>query len=272
MLLAAVLHASWHSLVKSGDNGLIVLTGMCLVSATAAACVLPFVALPPAHVWPVLAGSVVLHSGYRLSLAQAYVHGDLSQAYPLARGLVPLFATALAFLSLGQIPTVGQLLGIGIVSCGLIGLACETIHGGVGRRLILAAAAAGLTVAGYSVVDAYGARLSGDWASYTAWLVVLDSGSFFLFFWLIRGGDLWLALDRQRWRTLISGLLGLVSFAVFLWALSRSPVGTVSALRETSVLFATMIGIIVYGEKRSILRVAAATTIVIGIGTIAVAS
>src|SRR5258708_6400063 len=89
------------------------------------------------------------------------------------------------------------------------------------RRLLRAAAGAGLTVAGYSVVDAYGARLSGDWASYTAWLIVLDSGSFFLLCWAIQGAGIWSQLDRQRWRTLISGVLGLGSFAVFLWALSR---------------------------------------------------
>jgi drug/metabolite transporter (DMT)-like permease len=272
MLLAAVLHATWHSLVKSGDNGLTILTGMCLVSAVVAALFLPFVALPPAPVWPVLMGSVLLHSGYRLSLAQAYAHGDLSQAYPLARGLVPLFATALAFVSMGQLPTAGQLVGIGIVSVGLIGLAGDTIRGGIRGRLLLAAAGAGLTVAGYSVVDAYGARLSGDWASYTAWLIVLDSGSFFLLCWAIQGRGIWSQLDRQRWRTLISGVLGLGSFAVFLWALSHSPVGAVSALRETSVLFATMIGILVHGEKRSLLRIASATAIVIGIGTIAVSA
>src|SRR4051812_25802043 len=143
MLAAAVLHATWHSLVKSGDSGLMVLTGMCLVSAVAAGAVLPFVTVPPASVWPVLAGSILLHSGYRLSLVQAYAHGDLSQAYPLARGLVPLFATVLAFMVMGQLPAGGQLVGIGIVSLGLIGLAAETLRDGVRSRLLLAAAAAG---------------------------------------------------------------------------------------------------------------------------------
>lgn len=269
MLLAAVLHASWHSLVKAGANQLLVLTGMCLVSAVAAILVLPFVALPAGPVWPVLVGSVLLHSAYRISLAQAYVHGDLSQAYPLARGLVPLFATGLAFVAMDQLPTPGQMLGIAVVSLGLIGLAGDSMRGGIGGRLLLAAAGAGLTVAGYSVVDAYGTRLAGDWASYTAWLIALDSGSFFLLCWMLQGGRFWPALNRERWRMLVSGLLGLGSFTVFLWALSRGPVGAVSSLRETSVLFATLIGIVLHGERRSLLRIASAAAVMIGIGAIA---
>ena len=272
MLSAAILHASWHALVKSsGSDGLTLITGMGLVAAIMASCALPFVRIPASSVWFILAVSVILHSGYRLSLARAYVHGDLSQAYPLARGFVPLFATAMALLILGQKPSTGQLMGIGIISCGLILLAKEALIG-LKRGLLLAGAGVGITVACYSVVDAHGVRLSGDWASYTVWLIVLDSGAFFLVLSLIRGRRLWLELRGLGARTLVSGLLGVVSFAVFLWALSRSPVGAVSALRETSVLFATFFGMSIYGEQCSVPRVMAVAAIVGGIAAIAIIS
>jgi drug/metabolite transporter (DMT)-like permease len=271
MLLAGLLHASWHSLVKYGDDQIIVLAGMGLVAAAAAACALPFLPVPALAVWPVIAGSVVLHVGYKLALARSYAFGDLGQAYPMARGFVPLFSTAIAFGLLAQAPSPIQVVGVALVSAGLIWLAAHSIRGGVDRRLFLAALVTGFTVAGYSVVDAYGTRLNGDWASFTAWLIVCDSLTFSMLIYSMKGQRLWIDLWRYRTRMLMSGALGLMSFSVFLWALSYSPVGPVSALRESSVLFATILGIAVYKERASVHKMAAAGLIVLGLVAVAMA-
>jgi hypothetical protein len=95
MLLAGLLHATWHSLVKSGSNQITILTGMSLVAGTAAVIALPFVSPPPAAVWPVLILSIAIHIGYKFFLARAYYLGDLGRAFPLARGTVPLVAAGL---------------------------------------------------------------------------------------------------------------------------------------------------------------------------------
>jgi drug/metabolite transporter (DMT)-like permease len=208
---------------------------------------------------------VILHIGYKLALARTYALGDLGQAYPLARGFVPLFSTVIAFALLDQIPTTGQMLGIAVVSLGLLWLATHSIRDGVDRRLFLVALAAGLTVSGYSIVDAYGTRLNGNWASFTAWLVVVDSFIFGMVVYAMRGAQVWHALWHQRARMLLSGGLGLVSFSVFLWALSRSPIGPVSALRESSVLFSTLIGMAVYDEEKSPHKVGAVALLVAGL-------
>ncbi|MEA2879155.1 MAG: hypothetical protein QOF14_4351 [Hyphomicrobiales bacterium] len=269
MLSAAALHASWHALVKSSDNQLTMLTGMSLVATAIAALFLPFVALPPPAVWPVLAVSLLFHSGYRFSLAQAYAHGDLGAAYPLARGLVPILAMGIGFWVLGQTPPTGQLAGVVVVSTGVCWLASEAVRAFQGK-LLFAAAGAGIAVAGYSVLDSYGVRLSGDWLSFTVWLIVIDSGSFVVLMFILRGRRLWDELGAVRERTLLSGLLGVLSFAVFLWALSRGPVGAVTALRETSILFAVLIGMALYREKRAFHRCAAAALIIAGVVLIAV--
>jgi drug/metabolite transporter (DMT)-like permease len=269
MLFAGLLHASWHSLVKYGGDRILVLAGMGLVAAAAAACALPFLPAPAPAVWPVIAASVVLHVGYKLALARSYAFGDLGQAYPMARGFVPLFSTAIAFALLAQTPPPVQVLGIGLVSAGLIWLAVDSIRGGVDRRLFVAALATGFTVAGYSVLDAYGTRLNGEWASFTAWLIVCDAGTFSVVVYAMKGRALWSGLWHDRTRMLVSGVLGLLSFSVFLWALSRSPVGPVSALREASVLFATILGIAVYKERASLHKAAAAGLIVMGLVVIA---
>lgn len=265
MLSAALLHAAWHALIKSAASGIAALAGMGLVATMVAACILPFVPVPPAAVWVVIAGSVCLHCGYKLALARSYQLGDLGQAFPLARGFVPLSAAALAFIFMDELPRTGQVVGIVVVSFGLIWLSADSIRKGIDHRLFATAIVAGMTVAGYAVVDAYGTRLNGDWLSFTSWLVLVDSGSFFLLILAFQGRRLPNQLWRDWGRTLASGLLGVGSFGVFLWALSRSAVGLVSALRESSILFAAIIGMLWFGESRSAHRVSAGTVIFLGI-------
>jgi len=268
MLLAALLHAGWHSLVKAGADQTVTLAGMGLVASVAALAALPFVPLPPAMLWPVLAASVALHVGYKLCLARAYANGELGEAFPLARGMVPLFATTLALATLGQVPSLGQSLGIGLVSTGLLLVMLERQRE-PNWRLWSAAAGAGLAVAGYSVLDAYGIRLFGTWLGFTAWLIVLDTVVFLGLSRLQRGPKLWRDLKATRWRVLASGTLGLASFCVFLWALSRGPVGVVSALRETSMLFAIALGVLLHRETLSLPRFLGALLMVLGVVAIA---
>ncbi len=266
MLIAALLHAGWHSLVKSGADQLVTLAGMGIVASTAALAAIPFVPWPPALVWPVLAASVALHVGYKLCLCRAYAHGDLGEAFPLARGMVPLFATLLALATLAQVPTLGQGVGVCAVSAGILVVMRQ---GRPNWRLWSAAAGAGLAVACYSVLDAYGVRRFGSWIGFTAWLIVLDNIVFLALSRMQRGTALWRELRATKWRVLASGVLGLASFCVFLWALSRGPVGAVSALRETSMLFAIGLGVLLHREALSAARIAGALLMILGVVAIA---
>jgi drug/metabolite transporter (DMT)-like permease len=270
-LLAALLHASWHGLVKSVGNHVSILAGMGVVSGAIAACFLPFIGPLPATAWLVIAASVPIHVAYKASLASAYRHGGLSEAYPLGRGIVPLFASALGFLGLGEAPTVGQLSAIALICAGIISLSAQSIKRRGAGRLILPASGVGLTVAVYSVLDAYGTRIAGSWLSFTVWLVIFDTAAFLLFAWAARGHLLVRELSAIRWQVLAGGILGVGSFSVFLWAISRSPIGPVTALRETSVLFAACIGMLLLGERRSAGRVLSVVLIAVGTMLLALA-
>lgn len=269
LLLASLLHASWHALVKSGEDQIAVLAGMGLVASVAAGLALPFLPFPDARAWPVLAVSIGLHVGYKLCLSSAYARGDLGLAFPLARGLVPVFATGFAFFTLGQVPGLYQVGAILLVSAGALVLATERIGNRLNWRLIAATAGAGAAVAAYSVLDAHGTRIARTWAGFTAWLIVGDTLVFLVTARAMSGAGLWPALLRMRGRIAVSGLLGLLSFAAFLWALSRNAVGPVTALRESSLLFAIVIGMARYGETGSVRRIGAALAIFAGIALIA---
>ena len=271
MLLAGLLHASWHSLVRYGADQIAVLTGMGLFAGAIAACAIPFLPVPSNPVWPVIGVSVVLHVGYKFALARSYTLGELGYAYPLGRGFVPLVSTAIACGLLGEKPGLAQVFGIAVVCAGLVILAFASIRGHFDRRLMLPAFATGLTVATYTALDSYGTRLGGDWLAYTCWLIVVDATSFALLITWTKGAEFWRELPRDGIRIVVSGAFGLLSFLVLLWALSRSPVGAISALRECSVLFATIIGMTFYGERRSAIKIAAVGLIATGLLITAVA-
>ncbi|MGM4973904.1 DMT family transporter [Tardiphaga sp. 619_E2_N8_4] len=269
MLAAGLLHAAWHAIVKSG-NGLATLTGMGVASALLTSPFLFYVEPLAREAWPALALSILLHAGYKIGLAHAYNHGDLSRAYPLARGLVPLCALPISYLLLDQIPTGWELVGIVVVSIGVIAIATERSPSWSRGKLILPALGASLMVAGYSVVDAYGVRLVG-WSAFTAWLIVLDSVAFLIIGSLLGGRVIWRQMGESWRTTTVAGILGLCSFGVFLWALNRNPVASVVAFRECSLIFATIIAFAILQERISIYRLAAVSTVAVGLFMIGMA-
>jgi drug/metabolite transporter (DMT)-like permease len=268
VLAASLLHASWHALVKSSGDRVVALAGMNLVSAAVALVAMPFLLRPEPFVLAVIGGSVVVHVGYKIALAKLYSRTDLSQGYPLARGLTPIAAAIFAYAMLLELPSAVTASGIVLIAMGVAGLVFENGVRPLPFRTVAAAVAAGGAVAAYSVIDAYGVRRSGDWMAYTAWLVACDSGTFAAYAVATRGKAA-MTIWKAHWqRTLISGLLGVVSFSVFLWALGRAPVGAVAALRETSIVFAAVLGVLVLHERGSRARVVSVGLVVCGAAAI----
>ena len=271
VLGAALLHAAWHALVKSSGDQVTALAGMNLVSGAIALALTPFVSPPGAAASAVIALSVVLHVGYKISLAGLYKRADLSVAYPVARGLTPAMATLLGAALIGERPNMPAIAGILAISLGICGLMLGGTAARISWAAFLAAAAAGTAVAVYSVVDAYGVRINGDWLGFTVWLVASDSLVFVAYALATRGRTAAAAWRRGWGRTLASGLLGTVSFGVFLWALGREQIGPVTALRETSIVFAALIGMTLLRERPTAAKAGSAVVVMLGTAAIALA-
>jgi drug/metabolite transporter (DMT)-like permease len=273
MLTAALLHTSWHLMIKSNDDRLTVLVGMNLVASIIALCALPFAAVPfPApEVWPVLALSVALHAGYNLALPLLYRDADIGQAFPIARGLTPVFATLIAYLALGE--TVNRVQGAAIagICAGLVALSLGRDRGGfrISFGFLRVALTIGLLVACYAVVDAHGTRLNGDWLGFTVWVVLLTSAVLLPVATKINGVSMWADLARAKRRSMVSGLLGISAFGVFMWALSLGAVGPVIAVRETSILFSVLLGVVLLREKLSAARIGGALAVLAGVTVLA---
>lgn len=265
MLVAALLHASWHALIKGHADRLVGLAGMNVVSTAVVLCMVPFVALPQAAAWPLLLAAIPFHIAYKFGLARIYGQGDLGQVFPIARGATPVLATVLAIVLIREIPSPGEIASIILISAGIFIIAREKCAVPITRQTLLSGIFTGLMVAAYSVLNGMGTRINEDWLGYTVWLIVLEGSLFIVLVWF-RRGNVWLhTLKQNASSTLISGLLGTTAFMVFLWALSLGTIGSVAALRETSILFATLIGFFFLQEKFSFSRMIAAIMVTIGV-------
>jgi drug/metabolite transporter (DMT)-like permease len=266
VLVAAVLHAIWNALAKTIPDQRIASALLGSSYVPIAAIAVCFVPPPQRASWPYLAVSAIVQSTYLLLLVNAYKHGEFSRIYPLARGTSPLVVTAVSIPLLGERLTHGQLAGIAIVS---FALSCLVFAGGrppagAWRGLTLAFAT-GLTIAIYTVVDGIGVRHSGHALSYALWLYLLQGPLIFLLCKALHGKGFWSGLAGSWQRGLLGGVLSLVTYTIIVWAQSRSPLPLVSALRETSVLFAGAIGTFVFAEKLTAAAIAATVLALVGV-------
>jgi drug/metabolite transporter (DMT)-like permease len=262
VLFAALLHAGWNALVKLGLDRFSSVLLLALVQGALAAVLLAFFPAPARAAWPwVLLGSC-LHTGYKLFLVRAYSHGDLSQVYPLARGTAPLIVTVAGLLFLREAPSVAAAAAVVAIASGIILMAGR---GGLGRTALLwAFGTAGFT-ASYTMADGVGARLAGSASGFAMWMFTLD-GLFMLLFALAVRGPAAVAALRPAWRSgAAAGAMSLGSYWIAIWAFTRAPLAMVAALRETSVLFAMILGFLLLKERIGGRRWAAAGLITAGI-------
>jgi phosphonate utilization associated putative membrane protein len=274
VLLGALLHAGWNALVKSsGDKSL----DTALVHGLGAVVALPFalaVGLPPADCWPFIAASLCIHVGYYIALAGAYEHGELGLTYPIMRGVAPLIVALGSAVIVGESPTPAAWLGILGITLGvaLVGLAHpgQALHHGKALAFAFANAA---IIAAYTFVDGLGVRQAGptlpEVLSYVLWLFVLDGLPYPLLVWWRRGPEGRVAIRlyvQRRWPVAaVGGMASIGSYAIALWAMTRAPVASVAALRETSVLFATVLGTVILKEAFGLQRAVGAVVIVAGV-------
>ena len=274
VLLGALLHATWNTLVKSSGDKELDLALVHMLGAIAALPLLMWMGLPPAAAWPFIGLSLLIHIAYYVTLNGAYQHGDLGSTYPIMRGSAPLLVALGSTLVLGEQLSPAAWLGIGAVTVGvlMVGLARpdQALHHG---RAIAFALANAVVIAGYTIVDGHGVRVSvaegSAAASYVVLLFVLDGIPYPALVFLRRSRtarQAMLAYARQRWPlATLGGLASLGSYWIALWAMTRAPVAVVSALRETSVLFATALSVMVLKERFGLQRAAGAVVIVGGV-------
>jgi len=266
VLVAALSHATWNAFVKSSADRLFTMTTLMATSGLIYSPVLFLVDFPVPAAWPFLLASVVLHIGYNVGLVWAYKHGDLSTAYPIARGSSPMMVALGAWVFAGEALSPLAFFGISLVSCGISMFAFERgLPRGEHLKPFGIAILVAMCIASYTVVDGSGLRLTSTPFSYIAWHFVLDA--FPLLTWaLVTRRDAYLAHFRRWWkRDMTGGLFSALAYSLVLFVMSFSGMASVSALRETSVLFAVAIGAIKLQETFGLYRWTAAFVVTAGV-------
>ena len=265
VLGAAFLHALWNSLVKTGASRLGAMVVLSLCEVPIGLAVALFRDAPAPHILPWVAASGFVHFCYKFFLAQAYARGDLSRVYPIARGSAPLVVALASGLFLADVVTVTEFAGIAVLGLGILLMAQGVFAHGENRRLIPFALGSAAATAAYTLIDGQGARIAGDAVGYVAWVFVVDGAGFALGMLAWKGVDV-LPRSRQPWA--IGALAGAASYgayAISVWAMTVAPIALVAALRETSILFAVLIGWLAFGERMTRGKAMAALVIVAGV-------
>jgi drug/metabolite transporter (DMT)-like permease len=265
VLFAAFVHALWNAVIKGGGDkfkGMIVLTIAHAVWGGAAVLFLP---LPAVASWGWLAASVLIHAGYQTCLALAYSHGDLSRVYPISRGTAPLAVLVFGYYFLSDTITIFQYLGVALLGIGILLMARGIFVSNENRKLLIFALGAAAGTAGYTIADGVGARVSENVIAYVAWMFLLTAPVLSTSAYFLRGRAVF-SISPSQWRSgFIAGTLSAVAYWIAVWGMTQAPIALVAALRETSILFAVLLGVFFFGEKLDRWKIVAAVMIVIGV-------
>ncbi len=272
-LLAAILHAIFGAMQKGRHDPWLMRGAIdinyAVIAAPFAFFVVPF---PEPHMWPIFAGAFVIHTAYKVLQAMAYTRGAYTVVYPVVRGTGPLFAVIGAWLIFGEVFTLTQWMGVLVLLTGIFGLAVynlihvtlnrETLHMALGLAVVT-----GLFVALYTTYDAYGIRATADPFTFLMWFFMIDGLAMPVVAslrWRAMSAHLRPPVAPLMKRGLVGAIIAFFSFGSIMMATRLDKVGEAAVLRETSTVFAALIGWLVLKETVGPRRIALMCLIALG--------
>ena len=265
VITAAALHAIWNALIKTGDDKQVGMSAIVLGHLPLALIVMPLVPSPAPESWPYILGGAGLHIGYQIFLLNSYRAGDLTQVYPIARGLAPLLVAGVSVIFLGLTLQRAEIAAIAVIALGLMSLSLvRSGEGRVNSTAVWLAIMTGCFIAAYSLVDGIGARLAGTALGFYSWLSVINAVFMVIYLMIVRPENLISKLNAGKWPLLFAGSASYAAYALVIWSFTQAPIPLVTALRETSIIFALILGVVFMKERLSLMKVVATFMILSG--------
>jgi len=263
VLMAALAHAIWNGLVKNSEDKLLSLTFVRFIGLILGLIVIATQPRMDMSILPYVLLASSIHFIYFYCLINTYKLGDFSQVYPISRGLAPMLVLFAGVFFVKDNLTSWQIMGTLLICVGLIYLA--TSKQTIAIAPLIFAVATAFCIASYTLVSGVGVRLSESFLVYAGWLEVV-TGAGVLAFSFIRRGKETVAYGIRNWKHgSLTGILSIGGYSAALWAMTKIPISSVAALRETSIIFAALIGGYVLREKLAFGRVLASGIVVTGI-------
>jgi drug/metabolite transporter (DMT)-like permease len=260
ILVSGLAHAIVNAILKAGKDKL---SGRALIDGSSALLIAPaviWVALP-SGAWGWLAASWAVHMIYLVALVKSFERADMSAAYPIARGIAPTVAAAVSVMAFDEPISLAVGIGIGLV---VVGVLCIGAGRRVTRNALMWAVTTGLCIAVYTVIDAQGVRAAPSAESYIVWVFLTMGIGISLLFAFWRGPAFFTAAATQWKPGLIAGALSIVTYGLALYAFRLGATPRLAALRETSILFATVIAVVFLKEQLTRGRLAGIAAIAVG--------
>ena len=266
VLLAALLHASWNFFVKQADDKHLGMSAVVVGHTPFAAAALLYAPIPGIDSLPYILIGATLHTGYQLFLLNSYRFGDLSQVYPLARGVAPMIVACISVIVLGV-----KLSGIDLSAIAGIGVGIASLcdvrsrDSQYGARAGFLAIITGAFIAAYSLVDGIGARKAGTALGFYGWLSLCNAVVYGTIMSLSRPGLIRKMVCRDWRLVLMAGGASFCAYALVTWGFTLAPIALVAALRETSIIFALLFGAIFLREGFGALKIWATVLTILGV-------
>jgi drug/metabolite transporter (DMT)-like permease len=265
VLLSSLLHATWNTIVKIGDDRLVASWGIVAAGAILSLGLIVGFGFPSRDAMVFMLASGLLHGVYNTVLARAYDHGDLSLVYPIARGAAPPLAAAGAVLAFGEVLPWPAYAGIGLVAAGVLSLGILGRRAAAAPQAVFWSVVTAACIALYTLIDREGIRHTAVFG-YIAGLFWINAVPITLYTRWRRGRWPWRLVPSGGWGILWGGgACGLGAYLLVLIALSISRVGYVAALRETSVLIAAWIGWRRLGDIQGVPRLLSSGVVAAGL-------
>ena len=266
VILAALLHAVWNAMVKKGEDKYISLTAIVLGHIPIAIAVIFFTPMISFQSIPYIFVSAIFLSGYEWCLLSAYRLEDYTKVYPIARGTAPIFIVIFSLLLFNISILKFELVGILVISFGIIILGFQNIKTFKNYSAMAYALGTGLFISGYSITDGYGSRVSNSPLNYTSWLMILNAIIFLILLRIMnKPGVVKKVFNKGKKILFVGGSLSYIAYATIVWAFTHAPVPLVAALRETSIIFALLIGSFFLKEKITLTKIISISIIFIGV-------
>ena len=266
VLTAALLHATWNFFVKRSGDKYLSMSSVVIGHIPLALLFLLFSPFPSTESIPYIFAGALIHTGYQLFLLNSYRFGDLSLVYPLARGSAPLLITLFSMIFFEDELALYDLPPIFVITIGIVSLTMVKGKDGF-RQLqgVLLAFATGVFIASYSLVDGVGARESGSPVGFYGALSIINALIFMVIVSFSKPGTCRKAVTKEWRQTIIAGSVSFIAYALVIWAFTKLPIAHVSALRETSIIFALLLGVVFLKEKLTPLKLFATITTFAGV-------
>ena len=265
IFFAAFLHALWNIIIKSLDYSLAGIAVKVFFQSIIFFPIIFFVPFPEGITWFYITCSFLLHSLYFILLGTMYDRKDLTFIYPVARGCAPIFVTILSFIFLKDIIPFFGLVGILIICVALLLISFSNLNTKVDFKTIGISIFIAFLISIYTFSDGAGVRSVDNSLSFIVWNFFLGGWISIGYVYLTKREDLFSLKIKDLILILSATIVSFTAYAIIIWSMKYEPFGIVASMRESSIIFAPLLGLIFLKEKISPIRIISSILFFLGV-------